>query len=81
MSKQSTLKFKKVFAILVSCAFALAALFMIGSMYVDISAEGTATTAMIVFKALCAGVSILFCIANVKMVAHTNEELMEAQTA
>ncbi|MCO4757013.1 MAG: hypothetical protein KC477_03280 [Oceanospirillaceae bacterium] len=81
MAKQSALKFKQLFALVVASAFAAAAVFMGVSMYVDLNAEGTATTAMVVFKAVSVVVSILFSVANAKMAMLAREERMSVQTA
>jgi len=81
MAKQSALKLKKLFALVVSVAFAMAAVFMSFSMYMDLAGEGGATTAMIVFKAVTVIVSLLFCAANAKMASLTKEELASTQAA
>ncbi|WP_370280877.1 hypothetical protein [Pontibacterium sp.] len=81
MAKQSALKFKQLFALVVASAFAAAAVFMGVSMYGDLNAEGAASTAMVVFKAVSVGVSILFCAANAKMAMLAREERMSAEAA
>lgn len=82
MAKQSALKLKQVFAVVVSVAFAIAALVMGMSTYGDISTAGAANTAMIAFKAMSVGVAMVFCVANLKMAWIIHEELsMEAHAA
>lgn len=84
MAKQFALKAKQRLAALISVAFAVAAVFMGLSVYADLSVNGGASTATIVFKVVSVGVSVIFCVANIKMASSAKKELkgqsVEGQT-
>lgn len=80
MARQTTLKLKQQFALVVAFAFAVAAVFISISVYGDLRAEVAMSTTLIVFKALSVGVSMLFFAANAKMAMLAREDRMSAES-
>lgn len=78
MAKSSSLKFKQFFAIVVSVAFAISAIFMMASAVADLNA-GQAMDISIALKVVCACVAISFSWVNLKMVRVTRTARVRMQ--
>ncbi|MGB0663264.1 MAG: hypothetical protein ACPGMR_05710 [Pontibacterium sp.] len=76
----SSLKFKQVFAVVVSLAFAVSAIFMMASAINDIS-TGMALNIAVALKVVCACVALSFSWVNFKMVTVTRAHLARMQNA